>query len=105
MKKSKGKRIVGEHGLTCNVLAAMHLAELMELASIYCRAYNTTVAWNVPPISVISFRPIQDNFPFLNEFPDALNFKKIAATIEGEKGIFIGPVNKLTGEPSGYGVF
>ena len=48
---------------------------------------------------------VPSNFPSIDEIVDDFVCKSAQVTIEGEEGLFYGPVSLQTDLPSGYGAF
>ena len=103
MHKSRGKRIVTEHGLVSNVLPGLVLSDQLLIANLNSRTYGVTVPWYSTCIQMPS--QAVSIFPKIDQISDDFVFKRTDATIDNEQGIFYGSVHKQTGLPSGEGVF
>ncbi len=103
MQTSLGRRVILEHGLITNVLAALDLIDQIHIAIICKRTYNTTVVHNTLTVKL----PIDRlcDFPGLKITSDDFFYMTIKATIDGLYGRFSGIVRRQTREPDGYGVF
>jgi len=62
-----------------------------------------TTTWNLPSVVFPLDEP--NNFPKIDDVPLGNTCKNRNATIEGESGLFCGPVENESGLPNGYGVF
>ena len=101
--KSRGHRIVTNHGLISNILPSLNLVDQVSLGALCKRSYEITVPWNLSKVKM----PAQEynNFPLINNITSDFRCKQVEATIEGEIGKFNGSVSNLDNLPSGYGVF
>ncbi len=98
MQLSLASKIVNRHGLISGALTAMPLEIQITVASLINRSYDVTVPWNVPivPFSIYS----QKDFLKIDDISDDfICMRSKNAVIEGEDGIFIGPVSKVSGLP------
>ena len=102
MNNSFGNRIIKEHGLISNILQGLELIDQLPIANICKRSYEITVPWN---INVRLAEKYISVFPMIDDISDDFICKVTLANINGEEGEFYGPVRKLTGLPSGEGVF
>jgi hypothetical protein len=102
MKKSLRSRVVQNHGLITNIIWGLDLFDQVKISNLCGRCYEITVPWNTTvkfPEQYVSV------FPMIDDVSDDYICKVTETTIKGEKGDFYGPVSKLTGLPSGEGVF
>ncbi len=89
---------MNEHGLISNALASMPLETQIAVASVINRSYETTVPWNTPAVPFPIKAP--NSFPKIDDISADFVCKRTKnVVIEGEKGTFFGPVNKVTGLP------
>jgi hypothetical protein len=66
MKKSFGRRLIEEHGLTSNILQGLELSAQVLFATICKRTYNMTVPWNI----VVEADKYVSVFPMIDEITD-----------------------------------
>ena len=103
MPKSRGRRIVTEHGLVSNILPGLVLSDQLLIANLNSRTYGVTVPWYSTCIQMPS--QAVSIFPKIDQISDDFVFKRTDATIDNEQGKFYGSVCKQTNLPSSEGVF
>ena len=103
MKKTLGERVVTEHGPITNILPAQTLVDQVTMSNINSRTYKVTVPWF--SVSILSAIKAISVFPKIHDISEEFVCKRIETEIDGEKGYFLGSVEKQTDRPSGEGVF
>jgi hypothetical protein len=102
MQESLGYAITWRHGLVINILKGLKLVDQIRFANMKKRTYEISVPWNIDVKFTEKFVSV---FPNINDVSDDFICTVTKLTIEDEEGEFMGPVSKLTGQPSGEGVF
>ena len=95
--------MIKDHGPLTTLLLFLEVHEQVKMGLICQRAYNITVPWNMSPVLLPLDSPC--DFPNLRISSEDHVIKRVEATIEDEKGEFIGVVRKSSDIPDGYGVF
>ncbi len=95
--------MIKDHGPLTTLLLFLEVHDQLKIGSLFRRAYNITVPWNMSPVLLPFDSPC--DFPDLRIPSENHVCKRIEASIEGDSGHFYGIVCKSSGNPDGFGVF